>query len=132
MPVSFGELHDAFLLTSFGAPGENQAYLDRHSGNFYYHSAYGDNKEELPEDIDDEKYIAIPTKTISVWARARSSPLFVSSCRMITTKCVRFSGEKALTGATRPCWSGEVHSTVGTIFQTRPRKAHCGQKTGLN
>ena len=62
MPISFGELQDAFLFTSFGAPGENEAYLDRNSGKFYFHSAYGDNEEELPEDIDDEKYIAIPHK----------------------------------------------------------------------
>jgi hypothetical protein len=27
MPVSFAELQDAFLFTSFGAPGENEAYL---------------------------------------------------------------------------------------------------------
>ena len=62
MPISFGELQDAFLFTSFGSPSENAAYLDRHSGKFYYYSAYGDNEQELPEDIDDEKYIAIPHK----------------------------------------------------------------------
>ena len=62
MPITFGELQDAFLFASFGAPGENAAYLDCHSGKIHYHSAYGDNEEELPEDIDDEKYIAIPHK----------------------------------------------------------------------
>ena len=62
MPISFAELQDAFLFTSFGSPGKNAAYLDRHSGKFYYYSAYGDNEQELPEDIDDEKYIAIPHK----------------------------------------------------------------------
>jgi hypothetical protein len=62
MPISFGELQDAFLFVSFGAPGENEAYLDRPSGRLYYHSAYGDNEEELPDDIDNEKYVAIPHK----------------------------------------------------------------------
>lgn len=62
MPVSFRELQDAFLFLSFGAPGENEAYLDRPLGKLYYHSADGDNEEELPDDIDDEKYIAIPHK----------------------------------------------------------------------
>ena len=62
MRISFGELQDAFLFTSLGAPGENEAYLDRQSGKFYYYSAYGDNEEELPADIDHEKYIAIPRK----------------------------------------------------------------------
>jgi hypothetical protein len=42
--------------------GENEAYLDRQSGKIYWHSEFGDNDEELPDDIDDEKYIAIPDK----------------------------------------------------------------------
>ena len=28
----------------------------------YWHSEFGDNDEELPDDIDDEKYISIPYK----------------------------------------------------------------------
>jgi len=42
--------------------GENEAYLDRQSGKIYWHSEFGDNEEELPNDIDDEKYISIPDK----------------------------------------------------------------------
>jgi hypothetical protein len=42
--------------------GENEAYLDRQSGKIYWHSEFGDNDEELPDDIDAEKYIAIPDK----------------------------------------------------------------------
>jgi hypothetical protein len=42
--------------------GENEAYLDRQSGKIYWHSELGDNDEKLPDDIDDEKYIAIPAK----------------------------------------------------------------------
>ena len=42
--------------------GENEAYLDRQSGKIYWHSELGDNDEELPDDIDDEKYISIPDK----------------------------------------------------------------------
>jgi uncharacterized protein UPF0158 len=48
---------------SSGGMGENEAYLDRQSGKIYWHSEFGDNDEELPDDIDDEKYIAIPYKT---------------------------------------------------------------------
>jgi Uncharacterised protein family (UPF0158) len=62
MPISFADLQEAFLFVNFGDPGENEAYLDRQSGKIYCHSAYGDNDEELPEDIDDEKYIVIPDK----------------------------------------------------------------------
>ena len=62
MPISFADLQDAFLFVNFAAPGESEAYLDRQSGKIYCHSAYGDNDEELPDDIDDEKYIAIPDK----------------------------------------------------------------------
>jgi hypothetical protein len=47
---------------SSGGMGENEAYLDRQSGKIYWHSEFGDNDEELPDDIDDEKYTAIPDK----------------------------------------------------------------------
>lgn len=62
MPTTFAELQDAFEFVSAGAPGENEAYLDRQSGKIYWHSEYGDFDEELPDDLDDEKYIAIPDK----------------------------------------------------------------------
>jgi hypothetical protein len=62
MPVSFSDLQLAFEFVSNGGMGENEAYLDRQSGKIYWHSEFGDNDEELPDDIDDEKYISIPDK----------------------------------------------------------------------
>ena len=62
MPVSFADLQLAFEFVSAGDMGENEAWLDRQSGEIYYRSAYGDNEEELPDDIADERYIAIPDK----------------------------------------------------------------------
>jgi hypothetical protein len=62
MPVSFSDLQLAFEFVSSGGMGENEAYLDRQSGKIYWHSEVGDNDEELPNDIDDEKYISIPDK----------------------------------------------------------------------
>ena len=35
---------------------------DVQSGKIYWHSEFGDNDEELPDDIGDEKYISIPGK----------------------------------------------------------------------
>ena len=66
MAVSFSDLQLAFEFVSRGGMGENEAYLGRQSGKIYWHSEFDDNNEELPGDIDDEKYIAIPDK------RARS------------------------------------------------------------
>ena len=63
MAVNFSDLQLAFEFVSSGGMGENQAYLDRQSGKIYWHSEFGDNDEELPNDIDDEKYISIPDKT---------------------------------------------------------------------
>src|SRR6202035_6173434 len=63
MPVSFSDLQLAFEFVSSGGKGENEAYLDRQSGKIYWHAEFGDNDEELPNDIDDEKYISIPDKT---------------------------------------------------------------------
>ena len=41
---------------------EHQAFLDKETGKIYYHSELGDDMEEFPQDIDDEKYIEIPHK----------------------------------------------------------------------
>ena len=62
MPVSFSDLQCAFEFVSSGGTGENEAYLDRQSGKIYWHSEFGDNDEELPDDIDDKKYTALPDK----------------------------------------------------------------------
>src|SRR6516225_3053950 len=62
MPVSFSDLQLTFEIVSSGGMGENEAYIDRQSGKIYWHSEFGDNDEELPDDIDDEKYISIPDK----------------------------------------------------------------------
>ena len=62
MAVSFSDLQLAFEFVSSGGMGENEAYLDRRSGKIYWHSEFGENDEELPDDIDDEKYISIPDK----------------------------------------------------------------------
>jgi hypothetical protein len=63
MPISFADLLIAFEFVSAGGTGENQAFLDRRSGKIYWHSeTTGDLEEELPDDIDDEKYIAIPNR----------------------------------------------------------------------
>jgi hypothetical protein len=62
MAVSFSHLQLAFEFVSSGGMGENEAYLDRRSGKIYWHSEFSENHEELPDDIDDEKYISIPDK----------------------------------------------------------------------
>src|SRR5207244_7583961 len=63
MPVSFGEILEAFEFASFDGIGEHEAVLCRQTGKIYYHSDVGD-LDEMPDDIDDdnEKYIAIPNK----------------------------------------------------------------------
>ena len=62
MAVSFSDIRLAFEFVSSGGMGQNEAYLDRQSGKIYWHSEFGDNQEELPDDIDDEKYISILDK----------------------------------------------------------------------
>ena len=61
--VKFSELLDAFKYVSAGSPFEHSAYLNLDTGQFHWHSDFGDNEEELPDDIDDEnRYIDIPHK----------------------------------------------------------------------
>ena len=63
MAVTFKDIEYAFDFVNFGQPGEHEAYLNIHTGETYWYSEFGDNEEELPEDIDDEnKYIALPDK----------------------------------------------------------------------
>jgi uncharacterized protein UPF0158 len=62
MPVSFAHLDLAFMFVSASAEGENQRFVDRQSGKFYFDSDVADVEEDekLPPDIEDEKYVEIP------------------------------------------------------------------------
>lgn len=62
MVFKYQDVDFAFSFVSAGGMGENEAYLDRSSGKIYWYSAFGDNEEELPDDLDDEKYLAVPHK----------------------------------------------------------------------
>jgi hypothetical protein len=62
MHVDFRDISDALDFVSFGSLYENQAFLDRKTGKIYYHSELGDDFEELPEDIDSDRYIGVPHK----------------------------------------------------------------------
>jgi hypothetical protein len=61
MLVEFKNILEAFEFVSFGSMYEHQAFLDTSTGKIYYHSEYGDDLDELPEDID-ERFIEIPHK----------------------------------------------------------------------
>ena len=62
MATNFEDILNAFEFVSFGSMCEHQAFLDKETGKTYYHSEFGDDMEEIPGDIDDEKYIEIPHK----------------------------------------------------------------------
>lgn len=62
MKIEFSEIELAFDFVSFGQPYEHQAFLDKEAGKVYWHSEFADNEEELPDDLDDDKYIEIPHK----------------------------------------------------------------------
>ena len=51
------------FLTRTSARGYNILCPRTQGIRLYWHSEFGDNDEELPNDIDDEKYISIPDKT---------------------------------------------------------------------
>ncbi len=61
--MKYFDLESAYEFVSCNSPSANSAYIERGTERIYYHSDYGDNIEELPDDIDDgEKYIAVPHK----------------------------------------------------------------------
>ena len=62
MEIKYSDIEDAFIFASSGQPYECSAYISQETGKTYYQSDYGDF-DELPEDIDDPKYVTIPHKT---------------------------------------------------------------------
>lgn len=60
--IKFNDILDLFELVNFGSAFDHQGYICRTSGKTYFYSEFGDNEEELPDDINDEKYITIPYK----------------------------------------------------------------------
>ena len=61
MIIKYDDIENAFLFVSMQSPCTNTAILCKETGEIYYESGYGDS-DELPEDIDDEKYVEIPHK----------------------------------------------------------------------
>lgn len=61
MPIDFSDIEQAYDFANFGSPGEHSAFLCKETGQIYYVSELGDS-DELPDDLEDEKYIQIPTK----------------------------------------------------------------------
>ncbi len=62
MTVKFEDIVDANDFVSCGQMYTNQAFLNKETGKIYWHSDFGDTEDELPEDIEDKKYIEIPHK----------------------------------------------------------------------
>ena len=134
MAVSFSDLQLACEFVSSGGMGENEAYLDRQSGKIYWHSEFGDNDEELPDDIDEEKYISIPDKR----ELDLSKPLVLDFAREFLPDDydeVRHIFSRRLTAEIRICWCGGPPLNGGTISRTSPRRRLCGsgaRRTGSN
>ncbi len=60
--MKYSDIEHAFLFVSMVPPEENNAYLDKETGEIYYVSELGDS-DELPDDWEDnEKLISIPHK----------------------------------------------------------------------
>ena len=63
VPVDWDELLNTFEFVSLGQPYEHEAVLCREAGKFLWHSEFGDDVDEWPDDAEDEeKYLAIPHK----------------------------------------------------------------------
>jgi hypothetical protein len=61
MVVKFYVIQNAFLFVSMDQPYMNNAYLCKETGQIFYSSEMT-NSNEVPDDIDDPKYISIPHK----------------------------------------------------------------------
>jgi len=61
MAITYDEIENAFIFVSMDRQYMHNAYLCKETGRIFYTSEMGDS-DELPEDIDDPKYISIPHK----------------------------------------------------------------------
>lgn len=62
MNIKFSDVLELFEIVNFGSPYTHEGYICKESGKTYFYSEFGDNEEELPDDISDEKYLVIPQK----------------------------------------------------------------------
>ena len=61
MAITYSALQDAFMMASIDGMGEQEVYLSRETGEVHWHNEFGDNIEELPDDVDDAtKYVRVP------------------------------------------------------------------------
>lgn len=60
--IPFTTVLDAFDFANVGGSFGCESYICKQTGASYFYSEYGDNEEELPDDIDDEKYLMLPDK----------------------------------------------------------------------
>jgi hypothetical protein len=61
MAITYDEIENAFIFVSMDRKYMHNAYLCKETGRIFYTSEMGDS-DELPEDIDEPKYISIPHK----------------------------------------------------------------------
>lgn len=57
------DIEESYAYVHFGDEYSNTAYISKLTGKTYWHSEFGDNEEELPENIDEnDEYAVIPSK----------------------------------------------------------------------
>ena len=63
MAVKFKNFIDLYEMVSFASYGECSGYICKKTGQTWFHSEYGDNFKELPEDVhNNEQYLEVPHK----------------------------------------------------------------------
>jgi len=62
MTIKLSEIINLYELVNFGSPSGHEGYISKVTGETFFYSEFGDNEKELPDDIDDEKYLMIPHK----------------------------------------------------------------------
>lgn len=63
MNIKFSDVLDLFELVNFGSPFDHEGYICKETGKTYFYSEFGDNEEKLPDDINNEIYLAIPHRS---------------------------------------------------------------------
>lgn len=59
--IKYDDLENAFLFVSAGYGEDNEAVINKKTGETYYHSSFTD-EDDFPEDVESDDYVYVPHK----------------------------------------------------------------------
>ena len=128
--VKYDGLETAFAFVSSAPPTENAAYISLDTGTIYWTSEFNPLDEEVPDDLEtSDRYIAVPHKNDLDLGRNLALRFVTQELPDQADQSAGSSGARALTLASRTCWSRRGCWKSGTTSRPQPPTKRC--ETGV-